>query len=138
MPKIEAGSESPFNPETWQQALSLWDEGSPVTTIEMGGIGPGYEQSIHIGVFELMRQTGKSLESGEVLEDLDGYLHKNLMEVLSGWNLGLTGSQASAIQHLAHAYVTKGYRSTIESFPTERRIIISTWWPTKKKSSGDD
>ena len=42
-------------PEHAREALARWDRGWNVFTIEMGGLGPGYEQCIHIAVFELIR-----------------------------------------------------------------------------------
>ncbi len=38
--------------EDW---LKRWDEGQSVWSIEMGGIGPGYEQCIHITSAEILR-----------------------------------------------------------------------------------
>src|SRR5918994_1215735 len=35
--------------------LAAWDAGVFVGSVEMGGIGPGYEQAIHVLVFELIR-----------------------------------------------------------------------------------
>lgn len=35
--------------------LSRWDDGKSVFTIEMGGLGPGYEQVIQIMTFEILR-----------------------------------------------------------------------------------
>ena len=42
-------------PKTASEALARWDAGGSVFTLEMGGLGPGYEQVIHIVVFELIR-----------------------------------------------------------------------------------
>lgn len=36
--------------------LKRWDEGRTVWTIEMGGLGPGYEQCIHIACAEILRE----------------------------------------------------------------------------------
>src|SRR5688572_10010547 len=36
-------------------ALERWDAGQTVFTIELGGLGPGYEQCIHIAAFEAIR-----------------------------------------------------------------------------------
>src|SRR3990172_3354015 len=35
--------------------LKRWDEGRGVWSIEMGGLGPGYEQCIHITCAEILR-----------------------------------------------------------------------------------
>ena len=40
---------------TASELLEKWDNDEIVPTIEMGGLGPGYEQCIHILVFEIIR-----------------------------------------------------------------------------------
>jgi hypothetical protein len=35
--------------------LRRWDEGRSVWSIEMGGLGPGYEQCIHVTAAEILR-----------------------------------------------------------------------------------
>jgi hypothetical protein len=41
--------------KTNEEALTAWDRNSPVWTCVMGGLGPGYEQVIHLIAFELLR-----------------------------------------------------------------------------------
>src|SRR3990167_269657 len=43
-------------PATAAEALARWDAGQSVFTVEMGGLGPGYEQVIHIMAFEIIRE----------------------------------------------------------------------------------
>lgn len=43
--------------ETAAEALAAWDEGKIVTTVELGGLGPGYEQAIQVCAFEMIRDT---------------------------------------------------------------------------------
>ena len=45
----------PVDPKTALEALAKWDAGEIVHTVEIGGMGPGYEQCIHISVFEIIR-----------------------------------------------------------------------------------
>ena len=53
---MEAKMKNKIHPLNVKEALKWWDEGKSVFSIEMGGLGPGYEQCIHICVFELIRE----------------------------------------------------------------------------------
>ena len=117
-------------PETAIDALLRWDQGDPVFTIEMGGLGPGYEQCIHVGVFELIRKLGLEIDQFPTEEDrLNDFLDGALLSIQKVKDLGLSGAQAGAIKSLAHAYMTKGYRHTIESVDTDRKIQVSKTFP---------
>jgi len=103
-------------PETAADALARWDAGYPVFTIEMGGLGPGYEQAIHIGVFELIRALQGHEEALATANEVG---HRRLGEVLDEYllpiskvkSLGLSGAQAGAIKSLAYATITRGWRT---------------------------
>lgn len=61
--------------------IENWDAGQPCWTVEMGGLGPGYEQVIQIAMVELVRDNlGKPLpepESDEADSWGDETLHKH-------------------------------------------------------------
>lgn len=42
-------------PETARELVSQWDSGETIWSIEMGGLGPGYEQAIQILAVEITR-----------------------------------------------------------------------------------
>lgn len=46
----------PANGDACRAILKAWDEGGVVHTIEMGGLGPGYEQALQILAIECMRE----------------------------------------------------------------------------------
>lgn len=115
-------------PETAADALKLWDEGRPVHTVEMGGIGPGYEQVIQIGAFEIIRALkGKKLpEEGEALNALfDDEMHRINRE----FKLGMSGAQAGASKNLAYFALKNGWRNTLNEVEDDRRILVSKHWP---------
>lgn len=35
--------------------LNKWDAGQPIWTVELGGLGPGYEQAIQVAAIEMAR-----------------------------------------------------------------------------------
>ena len=47
--------QSDLYPQTALDALAAWDRGEHVWTVELGGIGPGYEMAIQTLAFELIR-----------------------------------------------------------------------------------
>jgi hypothetical protein len=116
-------------PETAKEALTKWDLGDPVFTVSMGGLGPGYEQCIHIIVFELLRE----------------YLDKPLLdtndrEACSAWGdaiineldkkYGFSGAQVGAAKHLAVCFLRDGYRKTVRALPSDRLIQVAKYFPS--------
>lgn len=128
-------------PATIEDALKRWDEGHLVWTIEMGGIGPSYEQAIQVGIIELCRRikdvdlpdSSEENEQGESkLNDvLDGHLRLVCKEVDT--LDGLSGAQAGAIKNLAYNYKIHGWAHTLEKVGKERLIMVSNCWPRKKE-----
>lgn len=114
-------------PDSAKEALKLWDSKLPVWTVEVGGFGPGYEQAIHVAVFELLRLTDcklppSSKKSSEVLDKL-------LQNIDRVKKLQLSGSQAAVAKHLAFLFIREGYKHTIEMHKNLPRIQVSRWFP---------
>lgn len=123
-------------PDTAQEALRRWDDGQGVFTIEMGGLGPGYEQAIQLLVFELLRDNlDKPLPTKD--EDWrswgDATVHR-----INGSCGGFSGAQVGAAKNLAFHYLKDGYEATIRQFDNEkdRTIQVSNFWPHVEKSEG--
>lgn len=110
--------------KTATEALEWWDKDEPVMTIEMGGIGPSYEQTIHIAVFELFRR----FHQRPVAELID-VLEPAIYEINREKDLKLSGAQAGVIMNFAYRCLKDGYRETIESFDRERRIQVTKYFP---------
>lgn len=116
-------------PEKAADALKEWDAGTSVWSVEMGGIGPGYEQCIQVGAFELIRFM-LSKEMPTDAHALTELLDEELSRIDKADTLGgLSGAQAGAIKWLAYKTVTDGWRVVVERHPQDRRILVSKNWP---------
>lgn len=125
-------------PETAREALERWDAGDNLFTVEMGGLGPGYEQVIHIAAFELIRkllliQDNRLPFPDEGSDEWNPLLNKLMMEVNREQELGMSGAQAGAAQSLAYKYVMYGYAVMLDKAPKERLIQVDSKWPRKKE-----
>jgi len=96
---------------TAQEALTKWDAGEVLWTIEMGGIGPSYEQAIHLAVFEIIRAGGDADKAA-----------------LQG--LGLSGAQAGAAKSIASRAIEKGWDGMLATVPADRKIMVEKRWPS--------
>ncbi|MFW5945042.1 MAG: hypothetical protein ACOCTU_07255 [Bacteroidota bacterium] len=113
--------------------LERWDSGKSVFTIEMGGLGPGYEQCIHVTCAELLRymiDNDIDIKDG-ISEHLSDKLHSwamknNVIDSLGG----ITGAQYGAALSLA-AYIHKnGPRELLKKPELEdRKIQVSKNFP---------
>lgn len=128
-----------------QELLVAWDNGESVFTVEMGGLGPGYEQAIHIVAFETLRyMLGNSPDWQQVEADQaedkqwpDRYWDRyrdELDKVLFAdgspcKGLGLSGAQVSAATNIACMYLRQGYQDGLASAPEDRRIQVSKNFP---------
>lgn len=115
-------------PDTAKEALARWDAGESVFTIEMGGLGPGYEQCIHICVFELIRafQDRPLPEDEDVLTDA---MNRVLWDTPVTKALGLSGAQAGVAKSLAWQFITHGYLATLNKVEKDRHIQVSRTFP---------
>lgn len=119
-------------PETAKEALERWDKGEAVFTIEMGGLGPAYEQCIHIVVFEIIRSADKNelIRLKDSNEGLNNYMDNLIFKNKICNDLGLSGAQAGAAKNLAFRYIVEGYRKTLERKEIQdRRIQVQRHFP---------
>ena len=109
--------------------LKRWDEGESCWTIEMGGLGPGYEQCIHITCAEILRwmlenkPDASKWEDSEVWkadrERVEQYGFKN--KVISA--LGLSGAQWGAALNIAAQLYKNGPRAIMSDERIKDRHI---------------
>lgn len=114
--------------------LKRWDAGRTVWTIEMGGLGPGYEQCIHITCAEILRQLIARQIDFESPEDLLKAqweaIEKDLFEVPAVSSLGLSGAQYGAARNLASIIYRKGPRSVMnDERVKDRHIQVQRTFP---------
>jgi len=119
--------------QTIEEAVSRWKKDDVVNTIEMGGLGPGYEQCIQIGVFSVAEKLiGNKFPEGN--EALNKYLHEVLHQCIKEQKglSGLSGAQAGAIMNLAYHYVKDGYLECIKKIAQDdpdRIILVNRSFP---------
>lgn len=112
--------------------LKRWDEGKTVWTIEMGGLGPSYEQCIHITCAELLREmlnggydTAKWYTEG----DNDAWkadrerIDKKVTALKTIDDLGLSGAQWGAASNLAGFMHRHGPRGVMKDERVKDRHI---------------
>lgn len=125
-------------PETAAEALRKWDAGESVFSIEMGGLGPGYEQCIQILAFEIIRAwlptvpwpplqvEGRTKEEDEAahkeLSDRLEALSDPVISALDKEN-GFSGAQVGAAQNLASCVLRRGYRAALRDPAVADRMI---------------
>jgi len=108
------------------ELIQAWDRNECIHSIEMGGIGPGYEQAIQTGIFETIREfnhsdrlTQKLKEASESRDD-DQYnatLDEALRAAMDKYGRclnGLSGAQAGAIKSAAGLIVVYGYNEAMD------------------------
>ena len=110
-------------PETIDDALALWDSDQTVFTVEMGGLGPGYEMAIQSLMFELAREFRKfdpwPDDWEEVNKIADPIVDRCNKEP---WG-GFSGAQVGAAKNLAAIVCRKGYRVAINDDKVRDRHI---------------
>lgn len=109
-------------PETVDDALKRWDAGESVFTVEMGGIGPGYEQCIQILAFELMREF-KDLDWEAVDAQERGQAIINAVVGRLNGDLHFSGAQVGAAGNLASRVCKVGYRKALREDAVKDRLI---------------
>jgi len=92
-----------LNVITAKELLAIWDAGESIFTVEMGGLGPGYEQCIHILVMEIIRD-----EADNQVPDKEwgSWGEKAISRV--DRQLHLSGAQVGAARYLASQLIAKG------------------------------
>lgn len=110
-----------FDADTAEELVAAWDREELIRTIEMGGMGPGYEQALQVCFIELLRA-----KSPERWDETVSRISPDLC--------GLSGAQVGAAKALASQVLEKGMKACLEEVkkadPTDDRcLLISRAWP---------
>jgi hypothetical protein len=124
-------------PKSVADAIERWDRGEPITTVEMGGFGPGYEQAIQAFVVEILRDANDANADGVRHFNSKGRAAGDAFRALAEKTLsrvnehlgGITGMQFGAALELAFMFHRDGWKKVIKTAPRERIIQVSTFWP---------
>jgi hypothetical protein len=116
--------------------LRKWDNGETVWTIEMGGLGPGYEQCIHIICAEILRHfLDKNYDHSKWVnknewEKVSKETDEIMISVPVVKKLGCSGAQWGAALSLAAYLFKKGPREMMnDSKVSKRHIQVSKIFP---------
>jgi hypothetical protein len=127
---------------TAEKQLEAWDSGGTCWTLEMGGLGPGYEQALQIAAMEMLRlllrgfsrppklcfhadQETRNRAFEAAVKEFDG--HDSLRD------LRLSGAQFGAASWLALRFWVEGPRSLLTRAQgrghADRGIQVSRYFP---------
>lgn len=115
-------------PETVSEALNLWDAEDSVFSVDMGGLGPGYEMAIQGLAFELMRAIRDAAFTEWDNEEAMKHFEETVIEPVclecdrKPWG-GFSGAQVGAAKNLAACVCRKGYRVALEDEAVKDRLI---------------
>lgn len=119
-----------------QDWLDRWDKGQSVWSIEMGGLGPGYEQCIHVTAAEILRWYLANSDFSRKRDDETYWkaegdrMEEALFEVPVVKQLGLSGAQWGAAHNLAWRLYQDGPRSVMnDERVKDRHIQVSKNFP---------
>lgn len=116
--------------------LRQWDNGELVWTIEMGGLGPSYEQCIQMTTAEMLRwfieqnSNVKLLKKEKYWKEQRDKMDKTIFETQSIKDLGLSGSQYAAALSLASVIYMRGTSAFKDNEVKNRRIQASKKFPS--------
>lgn len=120
--------------------LSRWDAGKGVWSIEMGGLGPGYEQAIQITAAEIVRHLLVSQYDASVWADSEKWdadreaISAAVSPIVDP--LGLSGAQWGAALSLATKLYRDGPRAVLTNPAiAERKIQVSRDMPSLTKAA---
>lgn len=121
--------------------LQRWDNGGTVWTIEMGGLGPGYEQAIQITCAEILRHLLAKKYDYEKWKDQEQWKHdRNAIEDFGYKNeiikkLGISGAQLGAAMNLAAMLYRRGPVAVMtDERVKDRHIQVSNNFPLSGES----
>ena len=122
-----------------REQLRRWDGGGSIWSIEMGGLGPGYEQAIQILAIEIVRdELDKPLPVGDGFREwADATVRRVDAREPDGSYAcgGFSGGQVGAAKQLAYKWLTIG-PAALQAIPEvqDRKIQVSAFWPRAPKA----
>jgi hypothetical protein len=124
--------------------LKKWDSGQSIFTLEMGGLGPGYEQAIQICMIEICRAAIKKprqeTETDDQYWERFKVLRDKVVHKIDDQCGGFSGAQVDAASTLAFRFIRDGIQKSFDSFKKQRskefenrHIQVSNYWPKAPK-----
>lgn len=120
-----------------EEALARWRDGATVWSIEMGGLGPGYEQVIQIIAFTALEAAVKmkiDWERGDGDEEYTGAVVAEIEDdpkvTRAIAELNPSGAQMRAALNIALVIARHGYAQALKMVAGARQIQVSRTFPS--------
>lgn len=120
-------------PETAKEALDKFEKGEVITVVELGRLGPRYEQAIWFSIFELIKKCHKEDvskwvdEKGKIkkseVNNNENIIDDKLRNVCGG--LVIFDAQAEIIKKTTFQLLMYGWRNMMLKAPKDNMIQIS-------------
>ena len=116
------------------ELVQAWDSGDSVWSVEMGGLGPGYEQAIQVLILELVRDHKDApLDRRAETDPEVGWAWGNrTVHRVNNWpGCGFSGAQVGAAKSIAYKILRDGYEgflSRARADVPDRMIQVSRTW----------
>jgi hypothetical protein len=117
---------------TNEVVLQRWDEGKNVWSIEMGGIGPGYEQAIQNMGFAMLRVMVETPPDWQKAVDDKKYWWEYMDQVDANprvsaivKRIGPSGAQHGAAMNMASVFARHGYAKGMSMVKDSRHIQVN-------------
>ena len=123
-----------INYGTLKEALQKWNNGETVWSVEMGGLGPGYEQCIQVMIFEMCKER---IDNGVTKDNFDKLVEPVITRLDKQFG-GFSGAQVGAAKSVAFKFLTRGYNECLnDEAIKDRKIQVENSWKYIKKSGAD-
>jgi hypothetical protein len=122
------------NHPTVKELLASWDAGEPVWSVELGGLGPGYEQAIQVAAIEMARDNNEiALPDGDVERNTEwDRLCSETLRKHDDALGGLSGAQFGKSKWLAYQWCHNGGPDRLQERAKEQgadTILVSRAFP---------
>lgn len=120
---------------TWRDAAKAWLANEHVWSVEMGGLGPGYEQCIQTIIFEILSRWEGKDPKWEIAEytkeypaDFEAHAEKVIGELDK--KFGFSGAQVGCGKNVAFQFMHHGYETMMNKAPEDRKIQVMRKFPS--------
>ena len=122
--------------------LERWDAGKTCHTLTMGGLGPGYEQCIHVTAAEIIRyllkndptprwENPEDGDSSRLWSEHCDHVSRAMMDNETVSKLGLSGAQFGAAMSIAHGIWRQGpVKVMTDERYKDHHIMVSKGFPS--------
>ncbi len=116
---------------TLKEALQKWNNKESVWSVEMGGLGPGYEQCIQVMIFEMCKER---IDYGVTKDNFDKVVEPVITRLDKQFG-GFSGAQVGAAKSVAFKFLTRGYNESLNDEQIkDRKIQVENTWEYKPVS----